>query len=86
MKPKLHERCFKLQIRFNREETGYSRKISLSFRFMAASFISSLKHSMVLQVAKYLLIFHVPSFYNKLQLVDALFARTQTSFGIGQTV
>jgi len=24
-----------------------------------------------------------PSFYNKLQLVDALFAQTQTSFGIG---
>jgi len=41
---------------------------------------------MVLQVAKYLPIFHVPSFYNKLHLVDALCAPTQTSFGIGQTV
>jgi len=30
--------------------------------------------------------FHVPSFYNELHLVDALFARTQISFGIGQTV
>jgi len=29
-------------------------------------------------------IFHVPSFYNKLHLVDALFARTQTSSGISQ--
>jgi len=27
---------------------------------------------MVLQVVKYLTIFHVPSFYNKLHLVDAL--------------
>jgi len=33
-----------------------------------------------------LLIYHVPSLYNKLHLVDALFARTRTSFGIGQTV
>jgi len=41
---------------------------------------------MVLQIEKYFAIFHVPSFYNKLHLVDALFARTQTSFGIGQTV
>jgi len=31
-------------------------------------------------------IFHVPQFYNELHLVDALFVRTQTSFGIGQTV
>jgi len=31
-------------------------------------------------------IFHVPSFYNKLHLVDALSARIQTRFGIGQTV
>jgi len=31
-------------------------------------------------------IFHVPSFYNGLYLADALFARPQTSFGIGQTV
>jgi len=31
-------------------------------------------------------IFHVPSFYSELHLVYALFARTQTSFGIGQTV
>ena len=43
---------------------------------------------MVLQVAKYFarlscfIILH----YRKLHLVDALFARTQTSFGIGQTV
>jgi len=29
---------------------------------------------------------HVPSFYNKLHLVDGVFARTQTSFGIGQTI
>jgi len=28
----------------------------------------------------------VPSFYNKLHLVDALFAQTHTSFGIGETV
>ena len=41
---------------------------------------------MVLEVEKILPISHVPSFYNKLHLVDALFARTQTSFGIGQTV
>ena len=33
-----------------------------------------------------LLIYHVPSFYNKLHLIDALFAQTWTSFGIGQTV
>jgi len=31
-------------------------------------------------------ILHVPSFYNKRHLVDARFGRTQTSFGIGQTV
>jgi len=30
--------------------------------------------------------YHVPLFYNKLHLVDALFARTPTSFGVGQTV
>jgi len=41
---------------------------------------------MVLEVEKYFAIFLVPSFYNKLHLVDALFARTQTSFCIGQTV
>jgi len=42
---------------------------------------------MVLKVSKYFArIFHVPSFYNKLILVDALFARTQTHFGNGQTV
>jgi len=45
-----------------------------------------LKHSVVLQVAKYFAIFHVPSFHNKLYLVDALFARNQTRLGIGQTV
>jgi len=50
------------------------------------SFISSLKHSVVLQVAKYFAHLSVSSFYNKLYLVDALFARTQISFGIGQTV
>jgi len=33
---------------------------------------------------KNLTIFHAPSFCNKLHLVDALFARTQTSFGVGQ--
>jgi len=31
-------------------------------------------------------IFHVPSFCNKPHLVDALFARTQTSFGVGRKV
>jgi len=31
-------------------------------------------------------IFHIPSLYNKLHLVDTLFARTWTSFGVGQTV
>jgi len=31
-------------------------------------------------------IYHVPSFYSKLHLVDALFAQTRTSFGIAQTV
>jgi len=42
---------------------------------------------MLLQVAKYFAYFDVPSFYNKLHLADALFARTQTrSCGIGQTV
>jgi len=41
---------------------------------------------MVLQVAKYFPIFHMPSFYNKLYLVNALFARTQIRFVIGQTV
>jgi len=41
---------------------------------------------MELQVAKCFGIFHVLSFYNKLNLVDALFARTQTRFGSGQTV
>jgi len=41
---------------------------------------------MVLQVAKFLPIFHVSPFYNKVHLADALFARTQTSFRIGQTV
>jgi len=40
---------------------------------------------MALQVEKYFAIFHVPPFYNKWHLVDALFARTQTSYGIGQT-
>ena len=30
--------------------------------------------------------FHVTLFYNELHLADALFARTQTCFGIGQTV
>jgi len=39
---------------------------------------------MILQVAKYFA--HLSSFYNKLHLADDLFARTQTSFGIGQTV
>jgi len=33
-----------------------------------------------------LLIFHVPSFYKKIHLVDVLSARTQTRFGIWQTV
>jgi len=37
---------------------------------------------MVLQVEKYFAFFHDPSFFKKLHLVDALFARTQTSFGI----
>jgi len=41
---------------------------------------------MALQVAKYFAIFHVPSFYNKFHLVDALSALTQTRFGIGETV
>jgi len=31
-------------------------------------------------------IFHFPSFYNELHLVDALIARTQTNFGSGETV
>jgi len=35
------------------------------------------KRLMVLQVAKYFAICHVPSFYNELHLVDALFARTE---------
>jgi len=35
---------------------------------------------------KYFAHFHVPSFYDELHLLDALFARTQTSFGVGQTV
>jgi len=30
--------------------------------------------------------YHVPSFYNKLHLIDATFARTRTNFGIDQTV
>jgi len=38
---------------------------------------------MVLQIEKYFAIFYVPSFYNKLHLVDALFAQTQTIFCIG---
>jgi len=94
------------QTRVSRLETGSTRKMSLSFRFVAASrkkslhisakshnakvklwiFISLLKHSQVLQVAKYLPIFNFPSFYNKLHLVYAVFARTQTRFGIGRTV
>jgi len=41
---------------------------------------------MLLQVEKYFTIFHVPIFYCKLHLVDAIFAHTQTSFVIGQTV
>jgi len=41
---------------------------------------------MVLQVGKCLAIFHVPSFYNKLHLIDAHFAGTQARFSIGQTV
>jgi len=39
-----------------------------------------------LQVAKYFAHLSVLSLYIKLHLVDALFARTQTSFGIGQIV
>jgi len=31
-------------------------------------------------------IFHIPSFYGELHLVDALFAQTQTNFGVGKTV
>jgi len=38
------------------------------------------------QVENILPIYHVPSFHNKPHLVDVLFARTRTSFGIGQTV
>ena len=98
----LHERCFKLHTSFNRLETGSTRKISLPFRFVAASrkqsfhisennhycaiFVSLLKRAMVLQVGKCLAIFHVPSFYNKLHLIDAHFAGTQARFSIGQTV
>jgi len=65
--------------------------MSLSFRFVDASrknyfHVSLLKHSIVLQVAKYFAHLPVLSLYIKLNLVDALFARTQTSFGTGQTV
>jgi len=56
---------------------------------MCDIFISSLKQPMVLQAAKYFItlpIFNVLSFYYKLHVVDAVFIRTQTSLGIGQTV
>jgi len=41
---------------------------------------------MLLQVENFFAFFHIPSFFNTLHLVDVLFARTQTSFRIGQTV
>jgi len=54
-----------------------------SSSFIFASFAFSRLYCTLQNI---LLIFHVPSFYNKLHLVNALFARTQTSFGIDQTV
>ena len=95
-------------------ETGSTRKASLSFWFVAASFVAaSRKKSFHVSVTSHnaevklcdlyqfaevfsgiasckmfwpSFIFHVPSFLNKLHLANALFARTQTSFGVGQTV
>jgi len=61
-------------------------KSDFTFSRNYAIFISLLKHSVVVQIANILPIFHVSSFYNKLLLVDAFFAQTQTSFGTGQIV
>jgi len=96
-----------LYTNFNGLKTGLTRKISLSFRFVAASRKKSFHIDVKSHIAEVKLcnlnqfaeafsgiascknnfpIFHVPSFYNKLDLVDALFAPTQTHFGVGQTV
>jgi len=51
----LHERRFKLQTSFNRVETGSVRKISLSFRFVAATrkksfHISAMSHNVAVKL------------------------------------
>ena len=101
----LHERCFELHTSF-RLETGSTRKVSLSFRFLAASrkksfHISINSHNVeeklcnLYQFLKRLIVFQVAKYFAHLSCSIILqwlafglcsFARSQTRFGIGQTV